>query len=255
MIQSVVGPNTVWIFTLCAILVVFIPLVGIIYGGLKLLLGLRPNDKPVAGIGFALWILSLIVLVIIVGVQVKNFSISVHNEERMIIEETANKTLYLKAHEDNSIATSKFYIFDEEFQIMYDEDDDKHLLAFPEIDIIRGSSDQVSVEIRKKGRGSDRREALRNADDIEYHVVQKDSLILFDAVYSLVDKNNWRFPEVDITIRVPEGHILYLDESIEEQLDYIKKENYYRNDQMVNKYWIMTEDGLEKYKKRNFNED
>ncbi|NOQ27093.1 MAG: PspC domain-containing protein [Bacteroidales bacterium] len=249
MIQSVVGPNTVWIFTLCAILVVFIPLVAIIYGGLKLLLGLRPNDKPVAGIGFAVWILSLIALVIIAGVQVKHFSTSVHNEERMLIEEQANKTLYLKTHEDNSVATSKFYIFDEEFQIMYDEDDDKQLLAFPEIDIIRGSSDQVTIEIRKKGRGSDRREALQNADDIEYHVVQKDSVILFDAVYSLVDKNRWRFPEVDITIRVPEGYILYLDESIEEQLDYIKREKYYRNEEMVNKYWIMTEDGLEKYHK------
>ncbi|MDA3953475.1 MAG: PspC domain-containing protein [Bacteroidales bacterium] len=252
MIQTVAGPNTIWIFTICAILVVFIPLVAIIYGGLKLLLGLRPNDRPFAGIGFAVWLLSLIALVIITGVQVKNFSISVHNEEKIVIEEQDNKTLYLKTQKDNSFATSKFYIFDEEFQIMYDEDDDKQLLAFPEIDIIRGSSEQVTIEIKKKGRGSDRSEALRNADDIEYHVVQQDSIIIFDAVYSLVDKNHWRFPEVDITIRVPEGYILYLDESIEEQLDYIKFEDYYRHDEMVNKYWIMKEDGLEKYDKATF---
>jgi phage shock protein PspC (stress-responsive transcriptional regulator) len=249
MIQSIVGPNTIWIMTLCSILVVFIPLVAIIYGGFKLLLGLRPNDRSIAGIGFAVWILSLITLVIIVGVQVKHFSISVNEEERIVIEEPANKTLYLKAHEDNSIATSRFYIFDGEFQIMYDENDEKQLFAFPEIDIIRGSSDHVSVEIRKKGRGSDRREALRNAEVIEYNVVQQDSIILFDAVYSLIDKNNWRFPEVDVTVRVPEGYILYLDESIEEQLDYIKRKDYYRNDEMMNKYWIMQEEGLERYYK------
>ena len=249
MIHSFVDPNTVWIVTICAILVVFIPLVAIIYGGFKLLLGIRPNDRPLAGIGFVAWLLSLIVLVVIVGSQVKHFSVSVKDDQRIYVEEPANKTLYLKAREDKSIGTSKFYIFDSEFQIMYDEDNDKHLYAFPEIDIIRGHSDQVVIEIEKEGRGSDRREALHNADNIEYHVIQQDSIILFDAVYSLIDKNCWRFPEVDITIKVPEGYILYLDESIEEQLDYIKKEKYYRNDEMVNKYWIMTDEGLEKYYK------
>lgn len=249
MIHSFVDPNTIWIVTICAVLVVFIPLVAIIYGGFKLLLGLRPNDRPIAGIGFIAWLLSLIILVVIIGTQVKHYSISVKDDHRIYVEEPANKTLYLKAQEDKSLATSKFYIFDSEFQIMYDEDDEKHLYAFPEIDIILGNSDQVIIEIVKKGRGSDRREALQNADDIEYHVVQRDSVILFDAVYSLVDKNRWRFPEVDITVQVPEDYILYLDESIEEQLDYIKKEKYYRVDEMVNKYWIMTDEGLEKYYK------
>ena len=249
MIHSFVDPNTIWIVTICAVLVVFIPLVAIIYGGFKLLLGLRPHDRHIAGIGFIAWLLSLIVLVVIVGTQIKHYSISVKDDHRIYVEEPANKTLYLKAQETESLATSKFYIFDSEFHIMYDEDDEKHLYAFPEIDIILGHSDQVIIEIVKKGRGSDRREALRNADDIEYQVVQQDSVILFDAVYSLVDKNRWRFPEVDVTIKVPEDYILYLDESIEEQLDYIKKEKYYRNDEMVNKYWIMTDEGLEKYYK------
>ena len=254
MIHSLVDPNTIWIISICAILVVFIPLVAIIYGGFKLLLGLRPNDRSIAGIGFVTWLISLIILVVIIGTQVKHYSYSVHDDERIIIEEPANKTIYLKARENKSLATSKFYIFDGEFQIMYDEDDEKHLYAFPEIDIIRGYSDKIIIEIEKKGRGSDRREALRNSNNIEYQIVQQDSVIIFDAVYSLIDKNQWRFPEVDITIKVPETYILYLDESIEEQLDYIKKEKYYRNDELVNKYWIMTDEGLEKYYKVPYND-
>lgn len=249
MIHSFVDPNTVWIVTICAILVVFIPLVAIIYGGFKLLLGLRPNDRSFAGIGFLAWLISLIVLVVIVGTQVKHFSYSVNDDDRIVIDEPVNKTLYLKARDGKSLATSKFYIFDGEFQIMYDEDDEKHLYAFPEIDIIHGHTDQLIIEIEKKGRGANRKEALQNAKDLEYHVVQQDSLILFDAVYSLVDKNRWRFPEVDITVKVPEGYILYIDESIEEQLDYISMDKYYDHDEMLNKYWIMTDEGLEKHYK------
>lgn len=254
MIHSFVDPNTIWIISICAILVVFIPLVAIIYGGFKLLLGLRPNDRSIAGIGFVTWLISLIVLIVLIGTQVKHYSYSIHDEEKIIVTEPANKTIYLKTRENKSITTSKFYIFDGEFQLMYDEDDEKHLYAFPEIDIIRGYSDKIIIEIEKKGRGSNRHEALQNADNIKYQVLQQDSIILFDAVYSLVDKNQWQFPEIDITIKVPEGYILYLDESIEDQLDYIKKEKYYRNDELVNKYWIMTGEGLEKYYKSTFDD-
>lgn len=255
MMHSFVDPNTLWIIAICAILVVFIPLFAIIYGGFKLLLGIRPNDRPVAGIGFVAWLLSLIVLVVLIGTQVKNFSYSVKDDDQLLIDSPKNKTLYLKTREDKHYSTSKFYIFDEEFQIMYDEDDNKQLYAFPEIDIIRGYSDNIIIEIEKEGRGSDRREALHNAENIRYRVEQKDSLILFDAVYSLVERNNWRFPEVDITIKVPEGYILYLDESIEELLDYVKKEKYYRHDEMVNKFWIMTDEGLEKYYKVSYDDE
>lgn len=256
MMHSFVDPNTLWIIAICAILVVFIPLFAIIYGGFKLLLGIRPNDKPVAGIGFVAWLLSLIVLMVLVGTQVKNYSHSVvDDDDKLIVRSPENKTVYLKTREDKMFSTSKFYIFDEEFQIMYDEDDNNQLYAFPEIDIIRGYSDDIIIEIEKEGRGRNRIEALRNAEDIQYRVEQKDSLILFDDVYSLLDRENWRFPEVDITIKVPEGYILYLDESIEELLDYVKKEKYYRHDEMVNKYWIMTDEGLEKYYKVSYDDE
>ena len=249
MMHSFTDPNTIWIVTICAILVVFIPIVAIIYGGFKLLLGLRPHDRPIAAIGFVAWLLSLIVLIVIVGSQVRHFSVSVKDDDRIDIEEPINKTLYLKVQQDNSKATSKFYIFDDEFEIMYDKDDEKHLYVFPEIDIIHTNSNQFIIEIYKEGRGSDRIEASENAEKIEYNVIQQDSIILFDEVYSLVEKNNWYFPEVDITIKVPEGFILYLDETIEKQLDYIQKEKYYRTDEMVGKYWIMTDEGLERYYK------
>ena len=249
MIHSFISPNTLWIITICAILVVFIPLFAIIYGGFKLLLGIRPHDRHFAGFGFFIWLVSLILLVVFAGMQVKNFSYSVKDENQLDVRVPANKTLYLKAREDKSISTSKFYIFDSEFQIMYDENDEKQLFSYPEIDIIRGNSDHVIIEVEKEGRGSDRKEALQNAHEIEYNVVQNDSIVLFDAVYSLINKNNWRFPDVEITVKVPEGTILYLDKSIEDLLDYVKKDRYYRHDELVNKYWIMTDDGLEKYYK------
>jgi len=253
MLESFIEPNTLWLISICAILVVFIPLLAIIYGGFKLLLGIRPNDRPVAGIGFVAWLLSLIVLVVLIGTQVKHFSLSVKEEDRLAIQ-NENKTIYIKANETDSLSSSKLYIFDSEFQIMYNENDEKQIFAYPEIDIVCGKEEHVVIEIEKEGRGPDRHKALENAKRIKYNVIQKDSLILFDPVYSLMNKKQWFFPEVDITIKIPKGYIIYIDENLEEQLDYIEREDYYRKSETVGRYWIMTKDGLEKYDQQIINE-
>ncbi len=247
MFHSFADPNTLWIIAVSAFLVVVIPLFAIIYGGFKLLLGIRPHDRSVAGFGFLVWFISLIVLFVLVGLQVRNFSYAVEDEERIKIDNAVHKTYYLKANKISSIGKSEFYIFDNEFHVIYDEHDEKRLYAFPEVDIVQGHFDDLVVEIVKEGRGANRLEALQHAEAIEYTVEHNDSILLFDAVYTLLDKNNWKFPEVDITVKVPEGCILYIDDSMEELLDYISRKDYYRVDDMVDKYWIMTEDGLDTY--------
>lgn len=251
--NSYADPNTLWIIAVCAFFVVVIPLFAIIYGGFKLLLGIRPHDKSIAGFGFLIWLVSLILLFVLIGLQVRNFSYSDEDEERIKISNAANKTFYLKATEVKSIEKSQFYIFDEEFHVMHDEENEERLYAYPEVDIVHGHFDDLIVEIVKEGRGANRLEALQHAKAIEYTVEHNDSVLLFDAVYTLLDKHNWRFPEVDINIKVPEGCILYIDESMEELLDYISRKNYYPVDEMVDKYWIMTEDGLDIYDKTNSN--
>jgi phage shock protein PspC (stress-responsive transcriptional regulator) len=249
MLNSLADPNTLWIIAVCAFLVVVIPLFAIIYGGFKLLLGIRPHDRSIAGFGFLIWLVSFITLIVLIGLQVRNFSYSVEDEERIKIDDAVGNIYYLKATEVKSIERSEFYIFDEEFHVMYDEENEDRLYAYPEVDIVHGHFDDLVIEIIKEGRGSGRVEALNHAKAIDYSVVHKDSIILFDAVYTLLEKNNWKFPEVDINIKVPEGCVLYIDESMEELLDYVSRKKYYRKDEMVDKYWIMTEDGLVKVEK------
>ncbi|MEE4198547.1 MAG: PspC domain-containing protein [Bacteroidales bacterium] len=247
LIQSFTDPNTAWILGISALLAVFIPLFALVYGGFKLLLGIRPHDRAFAAVGFTAWIISIIILFVLGGAQVKNFALSVKDKEQLEITAPANQTLYLKAREGYPVKKSTFYIFDSEFMLLYDEDDEKQVYAFPEIDILRSSSDRFGIEIIKEGRGKNRERALENTQKIAYQCVQEDSLIWFDPVYPLLNENRWTFPEVDITIRIPTGYIIYLDESLEEQLDDIHQETYHRAGELVNQYWIMTDEGLVRY--------
>ena len=120
---------------------------------------------------------------------------------------------------------------------------------YPRINIERGYSDNVEIKIDKIGRGSNRSEAFNNANDIKYHVTQKGNEIIFDAVYSLSDKKEWRFPKVYVDIKIPKGYIVYIDKSLEDQLREIYFEEYRFRYKALNKYWEMTEDGLDEYTK------
>jgi len=247
MLHSFLDPQTIWIFSIAALLIVFIPLVAIIYGGLKLLLRFDINDKPFAAIGFVLWIVSIIVVAALSFSKVKTLAISVRDTENPEISIPTNKTLYLKAYKDSSLETSKYYIFDDEFSVTYDKHNNKILYALPEIDIVRTNNEKFSIEIEKEGRGSDRENALENTKKIHYSCSQHDSIVLFDSYFPLENLKIWTFPEVDVTISVPDGYILYIDESIVKQLDYFESVEYINRKELIGKYWIMEKDGFVEY--------
>jgi len=250
LLHSFLNPNTIWIFAISVFLIIFIPLVTLIYSGLKLLLRFKINDKPFAAIGFVLWIASIIVVAALSFSKVKTLAISVRDTENPEISIPANKTLYLKAYKDSSLETSKYYIFDDEFSVTYDKHNNKILYALPEIDIVRTNNEKFSVEIKKEGRGSDRENALENTKKIHYSCSQHDSIVLFDSYFPLENLKIWTFPEVDVTISVPDGYILYIDESIVKQLDYFESVEYISREELIGKYWIMEKDGFVEYNRK-----
>jgi phage shock protein PspC (stress-responsive transcriptional regulator) len=255
LLHSFLNPNTIWIFAISVFLIIFIPLVALIYSGLKLLLRFRINDKPFAIIGFSLWFLSIIAVVILSFSQVRNISVSVKTSEDILIENAGNKVLYLKATENENTKSSKFYIFDGEFTVTYDKNDNKVLYAYPEIDILRSLENKPTVELVKTGRGLNHIKAEENTQKIEYLCKQQDSLVVFDAFYPLTKNNVWVFPEVDVKVRIPDGAVIYIDENLLDQLDYIETEEYFSRKSMVGKYWIMTDKGLKEYQKNTVETD
>ncbi|MCK7537550.1 MAG: hypothetical protein MZV63_44635 [Marinilabiliales bacterium] len=51
------------------------------------------------------------------------------------------------------------------------------------------------------------------------------------------------------------GLVIYIDENLLDQLDYIETEEYFSRKSMVGKYWIMTDKGLKEYQKNTVETD
>jgi phage shock protein PspC (stress-responsive transcriptional regulator) len=87
--------------------------------------------------------------------------------------------------------------------------------------------------------------ALKNAKNIEYKFTQRDSTLTFAPRILLKDNANWRNQEVRLTLKVPVGTRLLLNDNLYNNFYF----HHYNcdaegNQRGVYKEWIMTEDGI-----------
>ncbi len=87
--------------------------------------------------------------------------------------------------------------------------------------------------------------ALQNAKDINYSFTQNEGRLIFDPRITLKDNANWRNQEVHITLKVPIGTRLMLNENLHNYL-YFYHYNCNADENQYSKYkeWIMTEEGI-----------
>ncbi|RYG15923.1 MAG: PspC domain-containing protein, partial [Chitinophagaceae bacterium] len=87
--------------------------------------------------------------------------------------------------------------------------------------------------------------ALQNARNIDYNFTQKGYNLTFAPRLILKDKSNWRNQEVHLTLKVPVGTRLLINDNI---YNYLYTNIYNCNAEEIQKgeykEWIMTEDGI-----------
>ncbi|NNC70128.1 MAG: hypothetical protein HKN90_04815, partial [Flavobacteriaceae bacterium] len=132
------------------------------------------------------------------------------------------------------------------FRKVIDESDTDRLysndiaLYFEESD-----SSQTYVKIKKEASGRTRLVAKANAQEIQYNFNQVGNNLSFDGYFLLDAKEPYRNQDVRVTMYVPIGQILYIDESTRSFLGWIDTTNdMYRRD-LPEHYFKMTENGLE----------
>ncbi|PCH91206.1 MAG: hypothetical protein COB85_09395 [Bacteroidetes bacterium] len=226
------------------LLVIGIPLIAIVYNGIKLLLGIKKRLRGLGIVTMALWIAGCI-LVGYVGTEigrdfrkkgVKKTSIALSNpSDNVLVLEVIGKE-YDEDDYDMSIKTDNwmsFYI------------DDKRInIGKTELDIVRSKTDSFEIQLIYKARGKSRKVALKRAENINYSFSQKDSLVQFDPYFNLPSDAKWRAQQVRILIRVPDSGSVYLTPSMRRIIFDIDNVTGTYDGDMVGKTWTMLEEGL-----------
>jgi len=204
------------IITLIALIALsFIPIIMLIYNGIRFLFNLRRN-KLVGSIAFQVW---LVALIISLGMSYTTFTafkksaVNITSHNLNIIK---SDTLHIKVRTDTyyqNILTSdqKTVITqDDNFPILKDG----FFYGEPEIEILTSDKNNFEMKLYINASGHNEEEAHQNIKNTDYRFTIDSTGILLDPYFGLADNNRWRNQDVRIKIYVPENKAVSIDKNI-----------------------------------------
>ena len=243
LLNNFVSPGAYAVSIIAISILAGIPILLILFIGTKLLFRYKTNNRIIGLATFGLWLAALIVLIVVAVNQVSNFGKQTSQTVTQKVECTTCKTLYLETGDDlyESLIDNEISLDRMKIAEVNGKD---NILGHQRFTIEKTSTNEYLLLIKKQSRGSSTVDAQKNVEEIEYNFVQKDSTLRFDPYYMLKDNARWRDQEIFLTLKVPEGKSIYLNQKMTSIISDIQNtENMWDGD-MVGKTWTMTADGL-----------
>lgn len=227
-----------------------IPLLSIIYWGIKSLLGIKQKNRIVRYTTNGLWVVGLIIM-IYVGVQVSN-DFKEEASLKQKIELSQKDTLYLSVKNLSKYLDEGEHSYERgrhqfgRFKWDYiEKDGDKTFFNdLINVDIIASETDSFQLVEIKSACGIDKKEATFRARNITSYVTQKDSLLEFEPTFRIAQNDKWRNQEVKLVLKVPKNKVIYLSNGMEHVIYDIDNVSNTWDSEMVGRRWIMRPEGL-----------
>lgn len=234
-----------WI-TIPTFLILAIPIIALIYLGIRVLFRFKARDGKIGIIAAVIWVASVLTLAIGIFIQLRNLSFS--GADRQVVQLSSQlprnqQTIYLKAfgQNDENELPSVYRFLDYSITTMQG---DRVISGQPKLVIGKSDSDSISLILSKNARGFSSTNAAKNAADIIYPYSVKDSTIFVDSRFSLPPSARWKGQSLTLSLMLPEGYSVYLDSSICDMLDTDQPYSNHWPDEMVGQTWTMTRNGL-----------
>ncbi|MBT7091854.1 MAG: PspC domain-containing protein [Bacteroidetes bacterium] len=230
---------------ICLLIIIGIPVLALIYGGVKLLFPFRAHDKAIGLGSLGVWIVALVFVAIFGASEAMKY-----NESERVIQkvdmEFPEKNLYLMVAETE-------YNYPKQMQMHFgyrhemrvsEQGDNLVLLGMPTLDIVKSYDSIPELAIKRESRGVNDNVALRNAQQIQFNYTIRDSLLIIDPFFRLGKDEKWRDQELELTISLPVGYRIFLDESTREYLQGVDNQEDLWSEHMVGYAWTMEDRGL-----------
>ncbi len=244
-------PNTISfeLIVIGLILFIGIPLLSMVYSGIKYLFGFKEKNRIVKYTANILWLFGLAIMIYI-GIQIgTDFTEHATAKQNITIAQPTNNTLYLDLKpsseedvEDKYNRHRKIHLGD---WYIISKDEQKFRLGYPSFTIVASETNEFELVAVKSAEGFDKKEAANRAKNIEYAITQMDSTILFNSFFDIDALDKLRGQELKLILKVPLNKVVFLSKRMEKIIYDIDNVNDTFDSDMVNRRWIMTTRGLE----------
>jgi phage shock protein PspC (stress-responsive transcriptional regulator) len=259
-------PGMVGLTWFSLFLAIGVPLIMLMYKGIKMLFAIKYHNKWINISAGILWVTG-IALCTYVGLKTgASFDSYSEAKDHRFIAQPKQDTLYVSLNMNNKYNSPGFLVDNSEKtnrisingSEIIREGDKKIFFGDVKVHIIHNHADTMEVLVVNSSNGPDTYEAKRLASLINYEYTVKDSAILLNSYFTVGVKEKWRNQSVDVYIKLPKGKVVYLDPTVKEVLFDVDNTTKTRDDKMVGRRWKMTQvelscidcDGLETFEDR-----
>jgi phage shock protein PspC (stress-responsive transcriptional regulator) len=241
---SMVNPKSLVLASIAFVIFVSAPILAIIYWGLKLILRFKANDTALSIVGAVAWILSILVLLGVTLVEVKEYAFSAKVEDTVEMHLPKDQTVYVKATQSPDNFSEAFF-FEEGMEVYTHKDYPNRIYFEPDLQIRKSTGTDIYIKFEKEARGATNNLAREQAAKIEYNWNLRDSVLYIDPFFYQNNSSRWNFPELDIVLYLPQGQKVCIDESLRKTLNDVQTSHEIWTSQIPGKCWVMTHDGLD----------
>ena len=230
------------------ILLAGIPLISLIYLGIRLLFNIKSGNRIAKFSLFALWIIGWI-LVGIAAVQVsREFSDNTTTRQVADLTQPKSDTLFLRVRADKKYDFTTEESYDSRVKVddwnIVQINERKMIFGWPRLDIIESETDSFELVMIRSASGSEKKEAQMRARNISYGFSQVDSLLEFDPYFEISSEDKFRSQKMKLVLKVPKGKVIYLSRNMDRIIYDVENVLDVWDGDMVNRRWIMTSEGL-----------
>jgi len=235
--------STVTYFSILAIL--FIPMIGMITTGIKLIFRLKLNFKAIGISMSILWFVA-IGIVTLTSIQLS----MEFREKSQVIKDIQLNTIngdVLNIDIMNDEIFSNHINFKSPFRYsqLVKISGEKFHIGSPTLEIIENEGDSTfQIEVIKSSRGLSQQEAIYKAESIEYNLITEGNNVLLSSILTLNRDDKLRSQQVTVLVKVPEGKSVHFGGNIQRMPPATCKDCYHDN-QFINSTWTMKNKKLE----------
>ena len=245
LLKSIFPPTALTLLIISLLLIISIPILFIIYAGVKLVTNFKAKDKAIILSGVIIWIAALIYLPGNIMGQFRNLGVQSYHLQEQIMDVRGTGNLIL--HLDDS-DTPEYYINNYPFwhseRSLQGIDKEGNIYLAPSIDIQKSSDQHYRINVKKLSRGKSFENASEYAEEINYNWAMEDSTIALASHFKIPTNNKYRLQKVKVLLKIPEGKRITIHEDVENYLEYIENEQNMNISEMGGKTWRMAEDKL-----------
>jgi phage shock protein PspC (stress-responsive transcriptional regulator) len=232
---------TMIVLIVSSILLALIPIMLILFLGIKIVFRFKTNNKLIGFGSLAVWLIAL-AAVITIGIQLASrYTYPVDVETEKVFEEYSGNSMYVKLTDYDPEMESTFH----NFFISAEEDiSTSYIFHRPDFDVRQSDNEYYKLRILREARGRNRGDATQVAEAIEFEYELKDSVLSLDQWYRTSLKNVGRIDDLDVTLYVPVGKKVFFHDEIQPIVYDIKNVHHMYDGDMMDKQWIMQPEGL-----------